>query len=308
MSTLQFRPSVPDDVPRAMRVLEQDRALFTAATWARVPAVLTRLVVEQRCLSFVVEEIGRAGLRFFGLTGFVHPPSVTRVVETSGGAMRDGLVSLEVSGPPPFLSRRGVAHANARGQLALVHLFGCPDITALSDQQGQEIHRMAFDAFVFSHAGYRIAEFWQEAIVPGAAASVESTGAREVSRRDVGRQFPARLFRFTREDALANPGQPLAHLLKYPAARFGFTEPQQRLLELALLDISDRDAAHKLFVTDAAVKKRWRSIYERVRRVAPALTAEDASGADRRRQLLAYLRQHLEELRPTARRPRRATP
>jgi hypothetical protein len=56
------------------------------------------------------------------------------------------------------------------------------------------------------------------------------------------------------------------------------------------------------------VKKRWHAIYERVADVdeellppAIAYGARVASrGAERRRHLLNYLRQHLEELRPYA--------
>jgi hypothetical protein len=54
------------------------------------------------------------------------------------------------------------------------------------------------------------------------------------------------------------------------------------------------------------VKKRWHAIYERVADVDSELLppsiayGADASsrGAERRRHLLNYLRQHLEELRP----------
>lgn len=86
--------------------------------------------------------------------------------------------------------------------------------------------------------------------------------------------------------------------MKFPPARFRFTAPQQRLLEMALLDATDRTMAAQLGLTEAAIKKRWRSIYAEVRRVAPAILGEDRPSVDHRRALLGYVRQHLEELRP----------
>jgi hypothetical protein len=55
------------------------------------------------------------------------------------------------------------------------------------------------------------------------------------------------------------------------------------------------------------VKKRWHAIYERVEEVDRELlppwngngSRPGARGAERRRQLLGYLRQHPEELRPS---------
>jgi hypothetical protein len=258
------------------------------------------LISEERAISFVIDDLATRKLCFFGITGFVLPQELQRALAGRASALRQPLLELEASGKPPFLSRRQVAKANTAGNLVLVHLFGCPDTAELDSPRGQEIHRMAYEAFAFSHGGYRIKEFWQEAVVPEAATYAESTGAREVRRRDA-MGAPVRLFRFTREDAVANPGHPLAYLMKYPAARFGLTESQQRLLELALLDVSDRDAASMLFVSAAAIKKRWRSIYTRVEHAAPALAGPDVNGADQRRRLLSYLRQHLEELRPTTR-------
>jgi hypothetical protein len=77
--------------------------------------------------------------------------------------------------------------------------------------------------------------------------------------------------------------------MKYPPPRLGFTQPQQRLLELALLDYADAAAAEELGISSEAVRKRWRAIHSR---------HEFGEGKDQRRGLLAYVRQHLEELRP----------
>jgi len=78
------------------------------------------------------------------------------------------------------------------------------------------------------------------------------------------------------------------------------TRQQQQFLELALLDLSDREIQEWLGLSDETLKKRWHSTYARVRQSDPDLLPEGLPGADQRRVLLGYLRQHPEELRPIA--------
>jgi hypothetical protein len=64
--------------------------------------------------------------------------------------------------------------------------------------------------------------------------------------------------------------------------------------------------AESLSVSPWTIKKRWHAIYDRVTDVDRDLlpssiaygTHASSRGSERRRQLLNYLRQHLEELRP----------
>jgi hypothetical protein len=83
-----------------------------------------------------------------------------------------------------------------------------------------------------------------------------------------------------------------------PRPRFGFTAAEQQLLELALLDHSDRDAAVALDLSTEAIKKRWRSIYRRVSQIELALLPREFNGSGQRRALLQSLRSNLQELRP----------
>lgn len=106
------------------------------------------------------------------------------------------------------------------------------------------------------------------------------------------------LLSYNRERALVNPALAMSLVFHRMRPRFGFSGSQQELLESALLDESDREFASKLGLTEDAVKKRWRAIYDRVAAVEPKLVAGTAAGASQRRALLGYLRQHLEEIRP----------
>jgi hypothetical protein len=103
-------------------------------------------------------------------------------------------------------------------------------------------------------------------------------------------------------------------LFDYQQPRFGFSL-RQRLLGAALASDSgtDQELARSLGVSLPGVNKKWLSIYDRVAQREPALIPGygEASGGPsqrgkgKRRRLLAYIREHCEELRPNARkRPR----
>jgi DNA-binding NarL/FixJ family response regulator len=79
------------------------------------------------------------------------------------------------------------------------------------------------------------------------------------------------------------------------------------LLLAALEGGTDEELAVKLDISLSAVKKTWRSIYERVRAgnsgvIPDQLQAESTPerGKEKKQRLLAYLREHPEEVRPAS--------
>ena len=78
----------------------------------------------------------------------------------------------------------------------------------------------------------------------------------------------------------------------------------QELLWAALEGQTDAKLAVSLHLTMPAVKARWRSIFARFARlkpeVAPEFHGEGSRGPQKRHRILAYLREHPEELRPFA--------
>jgi hypothetical protein len=274
-----------------LRLLSQDRALFQDDVWASLPDVLPDLLERQRLNSCVIDDLDSGKPAFFGVTAWTTPAAVATLLQREPGGFRSALLRAETEygSKSLLLSRKQLAAANSSDNLALVHLAGCPDETDFTKPRGFEVHRLAFSFFMTNHGGYQIAEVWQENVVPEGSLYATTMGMTEVRNVPVGREEPARLFRFTRQDAQRMPGSQLAYLMKYPPPRLGFTGAQQRLLELALLDYSDIAAAEELGVTHEAIRKRWRSIHAR---------HNFREGKDQRRGLLAYIRQHMEELRP----------
>jgi DNA-binding CsgD family transcriptional regulator len=98
-------------------------------------------------------------------------------------------------------------------------------------------------------------------------------------------------------------------LFEYQPPQFGFSRSEQRLLLLALNGGTDQELSVELGISLFTVKKTWRAIYERVSACRPELipfnsAAENGTserGREKKQRLIAYLREHLEELRPVSR-------
>lgn len=104
------------------------------------------------------------------------------------------------------------------------------------------------------------------------------------------------------------PGTSVRQAFDHYPPRFRLSASQRRLLWLALFDDSDDALGGRMGLSVHALKKLWRGIYERIEDVAPGFFGDEAGPADddgkrgpeKRRQVLAYVRQRPEELRPWA--------
>jgi hypothetical protein len=94
-------------------------------------------------------------------------------------------------------------------------------------------------------------------------------------------------------------------LFEYHPPQFGFSRGEQRLLLSALSGQTDMELSDELGTSLSPVKSTWRSIYNRVASRLPELVPDDSQtnaqnsdrGRQKRRCLLTYLHEHLEELR-----------
>jgi len=80
---------------------------------------------------------------------------------------------------------------------------------------------------------------------------------------------PAKLQCFTRDDAIATWPSILGHVMISPRPRLGSARAEQKLIELALLDRSDREAASELRFSAEAIKKRRSRFMRRFRESTP---------------------------------------
>ena len=216
----------------------------------------------------------------------------------------------------PVLNREQVARANAGDGLNVMMCFEGWAHDGLAPEQVLAVRAKQSEAFHRSLSGYRVKEFLANPIGQETSQWILNAGAR--LRRNYCNYFqnyrgtepiPSKrpwLLGLTRVEALANPGSDIAGLFIYTSPRFHFTHSQRVLLRRALRGETCDQLAASLCLSPWTVKKRWHAIYERVTDVDYELLPPPISygahvssrGAERRRHLLNYLRQHPEELRP----------
>ena len=221
-----------------------------------------------------------------------------------------------LSGELPVLSRGQVARVNAHDGLNVVVCFEGWEKGALSTEQFLAMRERQMEALHLTLSGYQIKEFLANPIGEETFEQMVDSGAR--LRRDYSGYFRRnclpmpeysqrpRLVGLRRDEALAHLGSRLAGLFVYTPPRFPFNRSEKAVLQHALLGETSRDLATSLFVSHSTVKKRWYAIYEKVADVDPELLGmpfanrlhAPTRGAEHRRRLLNYLRQHPEELRP----------
>jgi hypothetical protein len=216
-------------------------------------------------------------------------------------------------GDSPLLSDKQVRHANANGGLNLVVWEG----TFLSAYSNcVEAHTGMFAAFHEQHNGFLLKELVGQPVNSDVLAGTIRSGGSLLSAADgryldcpdkplnqiIERPFVVGL---TRELAAARMGTWMASLFVHRPPQFGFRPSEQRLLLAALLGGTDKDMAETLGISLSAVKKTWRLIYDRVIARSPGLIPDQVPeeltserGKEKKQRLLAYLREHPEELRP----------
>ena len=215
-------------------------------------------------------------------------------------------------GESPLLSDRAVREANAKGGLNLVVWEGAlrPEFSACV-----EAHAVAISAFVEQHRGFLLTEaVCQPSSSESLEASLRSGGqllSQDGRYADLGDRSLDDVFKvphylgLTRKVALAQPGAWVGSLFVYQPPRCAFRPSEQRLLLAALRGGTDQDLADDLGISLSAVKKTWLSIYSRVSKQLPsifpngvAIPQEGERGREKKQHLIAYLRDHPEELRP----------
>ncbi len=305
MTMLTTRPLRTADAPACVSLLRAGGARGMLLDGA----LLARLLAERRLIGRAVEESTAAGHRRLRACG-LSAPLMPETAEAAARGKIPGLVETALAscrGDSPLLPDRALAGAlRAANRLHMLVLdFG---IDSAPDFAVEEVTALLHNAFTQAHSGYGLRSLlaevrpW-EAKAEGYRASLLAMGCRPAPPAADGSQVMA-----LHADQIA--GQPfhvLQPLFLRRAPRLRLTTALQDVLELACLGFDDGAIAKELNVSLHTVHKRWRAIYARAAETLPALLRErpraaaDASavrGAEKRRRLVEYTRNHPEELRP----------
>jgi DNA-binding NarL/FixJ family response regulator len=217
-------------------------------------------------------------------------------------------------GDSPLLSDRATRRANNVGGLNLLVWDGSVRAEFIGRA---EVDNAVLSTFIEEHRGFLLKELVGQ---PPTRETVEATlrsGGQRLSGKgeyvdwiagslDDVIEMPSYVG-LTREMALSRVGAWMASLFVHQAPRCGFRPSEQRLLLAALRGGTDKELADELGISLATVKKHWLSIYSRVSSHLPSLFAnrvaaqeEGERGKEKKQHLIAYLREHPEELRPAS--------
>jgi hypothetical protein len=314
--SLTVRPAQPADLPRCLEILH-GRYAITGTDEQSVLAYWTYLIESRAGVCLVVTDLSPCEaprILVFAAGIFVSDDVVRGALTTLPPHLGLQAARAWSSGRRMHLSRREIAQENARDGLNSVIIgYGtAPNLSPDVDRQARA--RMATAGVLMSLVGYRIKCSLQEGFGTEFHEDFVTTGRKVVRSFPVAAPVvpcrrdgpPTHLYGVSRDDR--PEGALWWMFFNPPEPRLGLSAGEKDTLELALESATDEEIAGRLHVSIWTVKKRWQKIYARVEQVIPGLLfpAQQMGGStpgqpsERRRHLLAYLRQHLEEIRPRA--------
>ena len=313
---------MPDDVPECVEIIAKHPVLG--------PRYGKRIDDLQRAL---VQVLGRDAIRtgiiqtcegprhticFFGVSAFVNDDFIREVKTPPLFWYGPELSKRILCSESPLLSDSQIREANSSGGLNLICWESC---VRPGFESHDAIHRGIMSVFIEAHIGF----LWKEIMTSQldsperllwtiktgglwwdcqSGRYMESLGkdAEDIIREPhvVG---VARAAELTRPEAWA--GTWVGTLFDYRPPHFGFTPSEQRMLLAAIEGATDEELSQRVGTSLPTIKKTWQSVYRRAAKHMPELNLVDAEsdesvrrGKEKRRRLMAYLREHFEELRP----------
>ena len=311
--TLHVRPIRSTELQRVGALVAQHgRGIYHDELLSELPRLWLELLRSRRLEMHVfIDDALPPAQRMQGVSSGVFVSDAFADALLAGGApmLARQVMRAEASGRSVILSRAQAAAANSAGGVNAVEL----DFAVACDDWSIDAARRWTPALLESLRlwldGWRLRMAVRECIGRDLYLRVRDTGCllQDHAAGDRQRLPPARrryLTGMTREQSRRLP-LALASMLFFNERepRFHFSLAQQDLLLLALRNHGDTECAAQLSVSPHTVKMRWRSIFEQVAGqrpewFPPADGRDGQRGVEKRRHLLAYLAQHMEELRP----------
>jgi len=283
------------------------------------PSALFAVLGYDSAFARVYEEVQGSTTRFLGvgLAVFVSDDFLRQIKTAPSFWAGPELVKRIESGKSPIVSDAEVRKAN--GTVGL-NLFVWHCTVHPEDFKGAEISTAFITSFEEGYQGFQLRELLQQADclehlygmcnagglyfdpLQGSYGSRPEINAHNFldEPRNVG---------MTRDLAMTHIGSWVGLLFLHTPPRLGLNPSEQRLLYSAFSGGTDEELSDMLGISLFAVKKSWRAIYDRVAERLPELVPDRSEnngqtpsrGKQKKQRLLAYLREHPEELRPVSR-------
>jgi len=238
----------------------------------------------------------------FGASAFVSAAFMDAELADPHPDINSRIIASVHSGQSVLLTRDEIARANAGDGVDSVILYGSWREEILSASESAKVQMLLPSSYTKLHAGYRIRRIAWETACEHEERFARSSGVY----RAIG-EFPESgraLNLMSSVTAVAVPGSVGNVLCSYTEPVLRLLETDQQLLVAAQNGATDWELTAKLGLTIAAVKARWRSTFARIAEVKSDLVRDQENGKNRglqkRHGVLAYVRDHPEELRPYA--------
>jgi len=313
VSQLRLRPFRRHDAQEAVDLIPAWLGLDSkpkeelVALWARLadaPAVVS--AVQEDMALPPSQRLQAWGLTLIMPRGWLTPylPGGSASPAACSQATREVYAEL-LSGRLPLPTEREIGIANAGEGVVFFALHYSQHASDLSRPYALRNLSAANEGLRVMHAGYKVRAFFMQGPMADEAWILTAGLRRRHAPEAAASADRPTLYGLTAEEAAAMmPGQSARVLFEHQAPRFRLSSSQRRLLWLALFDEPDEGLVQDLGVSPHGLKKLWRGIYERIQDVEPEFfgdadeAAEGKRGPEKRRRVLAYVRQRLEELRP----------
>jgi hypothetical protein len=285
----------------------------------RLPQVLDQLAEAEAVIGTVVEAVtgnGRAP-KIVGTTvlAFVADKTADDYDSTPFPALSSSLLQMVgKSDTGPFLNRREQAEGNIGSGMQQVILEFAVDPMDLRHPDFGGIMNELYSAHFQFERGFNVKSVFVEAnaalepLITGTGMrpkkTFDLTGSNEnfLVPTSIGTQRC--YYKVGREEMhdLA-PSCAAAIIMTYMPPTFRFTPTEQRLLKRSVEGKTDEMIAESLGVSRDAVKQTWRAIYDHVMDVMPEILQDETElsigrGAEKRRHIIAHVRNNLQELKP----------
>ncbi len=317
---MRYRSACVEDIAACIALLREDGGFrANEAVWEALPMLWQTHLENNDFAAFQVFETttGRnSRIVAFRISAFVTDAFCDQYASSPYAQVAADVWQRELNGSNPLLNRAEIGVANACGELNMVVLHWTVRHRNPAHPETIRVLTLVASAWHSAHLGYRLKRLSMYEVFGKAAACVmKNIGYQKYQLTGVNPTMcnvqdsgDSHVFYWSSENV--NPGSgamiAIAHL-NCPAPRFSFSPAQQRVILGALDGKTDKAISETLGIRYDTVRQTWDAIYRRVEVVDSDVLVqfyegERVRGAERRRVLVEYIRQHLEEVRPYDRR------
>lgn len=315
---LRNRLLTPNDVGDAAAWIIADHPT-TPHLRQSLASLMSTLVAEQAIKGIVIEGVSAGATEYrlvgLGLSAFVEPQLMDSYLATPCPFVFVDLLERTARRETQALGPGRIARDNAGDGLDLIvhYLQRGWD---LSSPLWRAVGAMGHKTYVEHHRGYHLRralqEDWTTNCAIYLAAGYREHGTLTVDPQTLPATFaipsPTRTLFFADATDINSraPGSTVSYVFQRLQPRCGFPLSEQRLLERAVEGATDKELAVLLDLSPTTIKSLWRQIYRRVTVHVPLVLPqgdvedENKRGAEKRRRVISFVRDHPEEIRPFA--------